>query len=164
MYHKDNLSIMDVNCIFQRIKDVSLQKWLSDIESLPKLDSYRIFKSNLEFEKYFDIVVNERDRICLTRLRCSAHRLLIEEGRFRNIPRNERICTRCNMGVIENEYHFLLICSLYRGLWKAYFPKYFLRWPSTFKFKQLLSSFKRTTTKNLAKFTRLAFDLRASRD
>jgi hypothetical protein len=122
LYYKSDITTSDVNCICQRIKDISLQTWVSDIDNLPKLDTYRLFKSNFDFENYLDIVVNNRDRICLTRLRCSAHSLFIEEGRYRNIPRNERVCTRCNMGVIENEYHFLLICPLYRDLRKLLLP------------------------------------------
>ena len=35
-------------------------------------------------------------------LRCSAHKLAIEEGRFRNIDRAQRKCNMCNMGCIDN--------------------------------------------------------------
>ena len=29
------------------------------------------------------------------------------------MPRSERICKHCNLNLIENEFHFLLLCSLY---------------------------------------------------
>ncbi len=34
----------------------------------------------------------------------------IEKGRWRNIPREDRLCKQCNMPTIENISHFMLIC------------------------------------------------------
>ena len=49
----------------------------------------------------------------LARFRCSAHILAIEKLRYRNQERNNRICQKCNLNMIENEYHFLMICPFY---------------------------------------------------
>ena len=60
-------------------------------------------------------------RYSLTRLRVSSHRLNIECGRWTRpniIPVNERKCQNCN--VLEDEYHFVLECSLYNELRKQY--------------------------------------------
>ena len=38
---------------------------------------------------------------------------MIEEGRYRDIARNLRICS---MKVIEDEYHVRLVCPIYREL------------------------------------------------
>ena len=54
-------------------------------------------------EKYLTCVNNAKHRTALTRFRCSAHKLAIEEGRFRNIERNARLCTKSNMQTIETE-------------------------------------------------------------
>ena len=105
LYYKSEITTSDVNCICQRIKDNSLQNLVSDIDNLPKFDAYRLIKWNFDFENNQDIVVNVRDRLCLTRLRFSAHSLITEESRYRFLPRSKRLCTRCNMGVVENEYH-----------------------------------------------------------
>ena len=43
--------------------------------------------------------------------RTSAHKLLTEEGRYRGIDRNLRLCQYCNITVVEDEY-FLLFCPL----------------------------------------------------
>ena len=55
-------------------------------------------------------------RKAISKLRLSAHNLLIETGRYakpRSLPRSERICKHCNFNCIENEFHFLSRCSLY---------------------------------------------------
>ena len=43
---------------------------------------------------------------------------MVEEGRFRGIERNLRICSLCPMNIMEDEYHFLLVCPTYRELRK----------------------------------------------
>ena len=52
----------------------------------------------------------------LSKLRISAHKVVIEGGRYLSIPKNERICTACITGEVEDEDHFLLNCSLYKPL------------------------------------------------
>ena len=49
-------------------------------------------------------------------IRGSAHKLRIEDGRYRNIERNNRLCQYCQMNVIEDEFHFLLVCPAYRQI------------------------------------------------
>ena len=54
----------------------------------------------------------EYKRIIITRWHLSSHSLFIETGRYDNIPRDQRICKICQIGV-EDEYHVFFICSLY---------------------------------------------------
>ena len=44
----------------------------------------------------------------------SSHDLAIERGRYQNITRQERISNFCTGKLVESEYHFLLVCPLYR--------------------------------------------------
>ena len=66
----------------------------------------------------------------------SAHKLAIEEGRYRIIERNQCFCTRCNTNV-ENEYHFMLVCPLYRDIRNEILPHYYSVWPNQRKFETL---------------------------
>jgi hypothetical protein len=74
-----------------------------------KLRSYRRFKTNFGFEAYLDHVKIPKFRTALTRLRISAHRLMIEAGRYKKLKPEERLCTSCN--AVEDEQHFLLHCT-----------------------------------------------------
>ena len=55
--------------------------------------------------------VNAYDhRSTLTRLRISSHQLAIETGRYDKLQRSDRLCTTCDMGVLDDEQHFLAEC------------------------------------------------------
>jgi hypothetical protein len=132
----------------------------SDVSTLSKLESYRIFKLDFRSENYLNCVNNTKYRNSLSRFRCSAHKLAIEEGRFRNIPRESRLCNKCSYNQIENEYHFLLICPFYRELRKQFIPRYYFSWPNMNKFKDLMQTSNKKHINNLAKFVHLAMDMR----
>ena len=53
----------------------------------------------------------------MARFRMGAHRLNVESERWRrpHVPRSQRICKCCKMGVVEDELH-ILYCPLYIDL------------------------------------------------
>jgi len=44
------------------------------------------------------------------------------------------------MNMIENEYHFLLVCPFYQDLRRKYLPNSYCSWPSTHKFVALITT------------------------
>ena len=56
--------------------------------------------------EYADIISCRSDRSVLAKLRVSVDKLTIEKGRYPGISRQNRICTVCNTGSVENEQHF----------------------------------------------------------
>ena len=74
-----------------------------------------------------------------TRLRTAAHRFLIETGRWvkpKPIALENRKCITCN--IIEDEFHFILVCPMYTSF-RHYIPYYYKNRPSMFKFIELLN-------------------------
>ena len=141
LWNNDNVTLLQLNKVIERLKDQYLQYFYSELNKCSKLITYNKIKKEFTREKYLDCVTNDKHRLALSRFRCSAHKLAIEEGRYRNIERNQRICTRCNINVIENEYHFLLVCPLYRDIRDhEILPHYYCVWPSQQKFEKLLNS------------------------
>ena len=47
-------------------------------------------------------------RVAVTKMRISCHLLLIESGRYKKIPRVERLCPLCNRSEIGDKFHYLL--------------------------------------------------------
>ena len=68
--------------------------------------------------KYLLYVHINSNRKALCRLRLISHRLFIERGRWKSIPRLDRKCTLCNE--VEDEYHVMLMCPRFAVLRKKY--------------------------------------------
>ena len=98
-----------VSIIRQRLEDIELQRWFSemnnDIRKDPnqsnKMRTYRKFKTidNYRCEDYLYQVTNIRHRTTLTKLRLSNNRLAIETGRhmrpyIRNRTKEPALCVR----------------------------------------------------------------------
>ena len=101
-----------VKLIKSRVKDQFLQKWNSDIELARKAFFYRTIKNEFKFEQYLDILDN-KNRVKLTKFRMSNHYLPVEKGRWYKIPRHLRICPLCpESNSIGDELHYLLFCPM----------------------------------------------------
>ena len=67
------------NVVKQRLIDQFVQNWNSKIFESPKAFNYRIFKTNFEFEEYFNIL-QLTDALKFCRFRTSNHKLPIVKG------------------------------------------------------------------------------------
>ena len=71
-------------------------------------------KNNISYEHYLDDIKIPQHRHDLTKLRVSAHPLLIERGRYsqNRIERHLRFCTYCDSGELDDEKHscYLVVC------------------------------------------------------
>ena len=85
---------------------------------MPKLCTYNMFKTDLTFEKYLEYITNTNHRTELARFRCPSHNLEIEIGRYNynRVERQNMVCTCCNMGMTEEEYHFPLVCPSFSDI------------------------------------------------
>ena len=147
------------NYIKQRIIDIYMQSWYAEINNSRRLDSYCIYKQEFKMETYLDQIKINKYRIALSKFRLSSHNLEIETGRHGNIPRADRKCKKCNSDVIEDEYHFLLVCPLYRELRQNYLKPYYCHWPTINKFENLMSSKSTSIIYSLSKYVYFAFQL-----
>ena len=96
--------------LFQTLSDTFHQNAFETINNdKSKLRTYAIFKKDIGFEKYLSNIKNPTRRALLTKFRLSNHKLIIEVGRYTNIPKEMRFCHFCpNMA--ETEAHFLFYC------------------------------------------------------
>ena len=116
---------MGIVNIMIRLKDIELQRWLSEINNDTRKDAnqsnkmrtYRLFKTieNYKCEDYLHQVTNTRHRITLAKLQLSNHKLALETGRYSRPFKKpeERIYPVCNIEM-EDKYHFLNICPDYQ--------------------------------------------------
>ena len=43
---------------------------------------------------------------------------MIETQRWNKVPLEDRICPKCHLRAVEDEYHFMLTCPLYIDIWE----------------------------------------------
>ena len=152
---------INFDVIKYRILYVYKQNWHTRICNSNRLSSYILYKDSLARETYLEAIHVNKFRVSLSKFRLSSHDLAIEKGSYNiNINRENRLCTYCNMNVIENEFHFLLVCPKYRHL--RYFKPYFCQWPNVNKFKSLMSSQNSNTLVKLSKYLYFAFRERSN--
>ena len=116
LWNNQSITKLQLQMVIQCIYDQYYQSWYSEVNNSGKLETLKCLNKVFNFEKYLKCINLDCHRVALTRFRCSAHKLRIEEGRFRDINRNLRICHLCNSNTIEDEYHFLLVCPAYRDI------------------------------------------------
>jgi hypothetical protein len=80
----------------------------------------QIFKPKLFGTKHFFGLKWCHSVQILTRLLCSSHKLLIETGRWQDIPTSERTCRFCLSEAIEDELHVMAHCHSF-SLERKYF-------------------------------------------
>ena len=97
----------------------------------------------------------------MSRLRVSSHRLEIEAGRWTKTVKTPLVNRKCKMcNVLEDEFHFILECPLYRDLRTELISKYFWRRPNMPKFVELCMSEAINRQKKISMFIEKAFKIR----
>ena len=92
---------------------LSKDEWLENIHNKPTLRMYLRFKTNLSLEPYVEYHMQKRQRSLLAQYRLGILPLRIETGRYDNTPVENRTCQLCDLGAIEDEYHFVMACPLF---------------------------------------------------
>jgi len=120
-----NENWINVN-IKQILVDQCGQNWRSQIANSSRGNFYSIFKQDFCLEPY---IFNQQHRNFITKFRVSNMKLPIETGRWYNISKDHRKCTKCSENLIGDEVHYLFLCSHPEivNLRVRYIPNYYLR-------------------------------------
>ena len=102
IWNEQAITKVQLEMVIQCVYDQYFQNWYGSVHASSKLEVVKCTNKVFHFEKYLKCIKADSRRISLARLRCSAHKLAIEEGRLRNIERSLRLCQFCNSGAIED--------------------------------------------------------------
>jgi hypothetical protein len=109
----NNLGEVNLTDIAEKLQGNAQDVWLENIRSMPKLRTYKVFKNVYESEPYVISFMNREKRSYLAQLRSGILPLQVEVGRWQGVPVDERKCTVCRLGFVEDECHFLFECNEY---------------------------------------------------
>ena len=70
-----------------------------------------MYKSDLEQECYLNLNIPKYHRLLFAQFRAGIFPLAVEVGRNRSLPLSERVCTMCQLQLVEDEYHILCVCK-----------------------------------------------------
>jgi len=135
---------------------IFIQHWNSELIESLRARSYVLFCS-FRLQRYLTCITLEKFRISLSRLRMSSHSLKVKQVygiKPTSIQFNERKCTLCLK--LEDEFHNLLECPLYKDSRKRYVKKYY--WKNTNMLKVI--ELHETVINTLSMFVNKYFDLR----
>ena len=117
-----------------------------------KLNKFYVYvKSCLSVEKYVNCITVNKFRRSMASFRCSSHHLAIETGRHSGIARELRFCLFCK-NIVEDEYHFVIKCPLYKDLREVYIPPKYYTIPSLHKFYLLIAAENEIIVKKLSMY------------
>ena len=94
------------------IRGREIKIWKAGLEEKDKLRVYRSFKADLKREEYLSFPSDQRS--LLATIRSGTSSLRVETGRWRKEALEERICSLCGTGAVEDEAHFMVACVIYR--------------------------------------------------
>ena len=100
------------NKVKTRLSDQFKQEWNNNVNETEKCLNYRIYKRDLSFERYLNILPFPLAKTCLNS-DASAINYQLKRGVFLNIERNERICSLCNKNELGDEFHYLFYCEFF---------------------------------------------------
>ena len=116
------LNLNETNCDQAKFSLINMYKtfWRNKLENEAvlkkgKLRTFYSFKSVFHKEVYLDVVKDRSHQQALTKLRISAHKLEIENGRYSKKSITDRLCKKCSQNKVEDETHFICDCSCYQS-------------------------------------------------
>ena len=93
---------------------------------------------------------NNSNRISLTKFRYSNSKMPVHNQIYLY---DTGKCTLCDLNVVGDEYHYLLICPYFTQSRENHMKNYFYGRPTSLKFEQLLTNTNLKTQSKLSRFT-----------
>ena len=104
------LNLNETNCNQAKFSLINMYKtfWRNKLENEAvlkkgKLRTFYSFKSVFQKEIYLDVVRDRSHQQALTKLRISAHKLEIENGRYSKKSIADRLCKKCFQNKVEDD-------------------------------------------------------------
>ena len=167
-----NISNDDINSkLKENYKSDLLKRIHSYARERKKLRMYAEFKHVIKYESYLDTIKNAKYRIMLSKFRLSSHDLEIERGRYGHKSTNPeerhyKFCQSNSDLITEDEFHFLMVCPLYKSKREKLFQNVCEVFPnitqnsSKIQFLWLMSQENEKCMTNIAKFVTQSMTLR----
>ncbi len=106
----------DLDVLEARLKHLNRNKWWLEANDKPKLRTFVKIYDRQTRQTIVKRNLTRSRRSIVTKFKCGVLPILIETGRYKDIPLEQRTCQMCNSGEVEDEQHFLGKC---KELWRV---------------------------------------------
>ena len=138
----------------ESLRDQYIQQWFKDVDTKDGCYNYRMFKTVFEYENFLH-KLPQNLVYPLLRFRTLNHRLPVQSGRIDNIPRGERICTKCNTNDIGDEFHYIMTCPFFTDSRRKFIAQRYYKFPNAIKFHALYNNTNYRQLVRLSLFTKV---------
>lgn len=118
--NSQSIFLNNLQCKLQDHKNIMFENykksWQRELFHKPKLRTYIQLKESFQTESYVKRYLKRQQRSLCAQLRAGVLPLEVEVGRYKGVPEEERLCSVCDLRVIEDEFHFMFYCPLYFSL------------------------------------------------
>ena len=110
-----------VNRVKNRLHQDDINQRRNDMMNMSRMKTYRVLNAAPLFvdtgpAPHLRVALTREQRSVLSKFRSGTLPLAIETGRNKQTPLPQRLCTRCDAQVMEDEEHFLFHCPQYHQL------------------------------------------------
>ena len=107
-----------IKCVGNKLQERYIRHWQRVLDETSdifcsKLRTYKDIKDTYNIEKYLLLDIDKSQVQNYLRIRISNSKLMIEQGRHKNLKVNKRLCPTCQSDV-ETEIHFIMSCPSYK--------------------------------------------------
>ena len=139
------------NTIKIKLNDIYNQKWSESVFNNVTCLNYRAMTTQKKVQEYL-LRLPKPYWYTMCKFKTANHRMPIVQGRYSNIPVDDRVCTLCPSNKIGDEFHYLLVCNYFSDDRAKFIKKFYSRRPNMDKMSQLFNNTNSKHILNLAKF------------
>ena len=145
------------DAIEQRLSDMYIQDWHSQVGSMRSCTAYRLFKPDFKREEYLALP-NHYDRVNICMFRCRNVKIPVVTLGYahENVEYENRKCQLCDTNELGDEYHYILKCPTFQAQRNRYLTEFYTGNPNRNKLSQL---FRSSNTTILSKLAKLIFEI-----
>ena len=114
------------------------------------LSYYVLLKDNRKLEPYL-FKLSTSNRIYLSKFRCRSNYMPISKE-YKHTDTYDTKCKICDKNEIGDEFHYLFICPVFQEDHNRFLKEYYRKFPSMYKFIELMSTTNMKNFKKLAEF------------
>ena len=143
VWENQNVTNMTKACFKNYIKTTLqnqfIQKWQSTLDNESIYTIYRMSNVTFRQRPHIRILVNSCS-VPIIRFMTTNNNLPINTQRYEGIDRRERLCRKCELDVVGDEFHYIFVCPFFQQKRNELLPQTYIQRPNVSTFEQPINT------------------------